>query len=70
MSTDPLKETIERIMKTTLFENSHTVIHKMWRRVNIKIQNSTIMAITDMKSSQNLQYERFGCPFLKIRTNI
>ena len=23
-----------------------------------------------MKSSQNLQNERFGCPFLKIRTNI
>ena len=34
------------------FENSHTVILKMWRRVNIKIQNSTIMGITIMKSSQ------------------
>ena len=36
------------------FENSHTVILKMWRRVNIKIQNLTIMAITVMKSSQEL----------------
>ena len=31
------------------FENSHTVILKMWRRVNIKIQNLTIMVITVMK---------------------
>ena len=55
--------------KATPFENSHTVILKTWRRVNIKIQNSKIMAITVMKSSQkknNLQNERFGCPFLKI----
>ena len=36
------------------FGNSHTVILKMQRRVNIKIQNSTIMAITVMKSSQKL----------------
>ena len=28
------------------------------------------MVITVMKSNQNLQNERFGCPFLKIRTNI
>ena len=41
-------------MTTILFENSHTVILKMWRRVNIKIQNSTIMVITVMKSSQKL----------------
>ena len=40
--------------KTTPFKNSHTVILKTWRRVNIKIQNSTIMAITVMKSSQKL----------------
>ena len=38
--------------KTTLFKNSHTVILKMRRRVNI--QNSMIMAITVMKSSQKL----------------
>ena len=36
MSTDPLKEIIKRIMKTILFGNSHTVILKTWRRVNIK----------------------------------
>ena len=35
--------------KNTSFENFHTVTLKMWRRVNIKIQNSTIMAITVMK---------------------
>ena len=32
--------------KTTPFKNSHTVILKTQRRANIKIQNSTIMAIT------------------------
>ena len=36
MSTDPLKETIKNNDKTTPFGNSHTVILKMWRRVNIK----------------------------------
>ena len=35
--------------KNTSSENSHTVILKMWRRVNIKIQNLTIMVITVMK---------------------
>ena len=35
--------------KSTSFRNPHTVILKMWRRVNIKIQNSTIMIITVMK---------------------
>ena len=45
----------------------------MWRRVNIKIKNSTIMVITAMKHNQkkpNLQNERFSCSFLKVRTNI
>ena len=41
-------------MKTILFGNSHTVILKTWRRVNVKIQNSTIMVITVMKLSQKL----------------
>ena len=40
--------------ENTPFGNSHTVILKMQRRVNIKIQNSTIMVITVMKSSQEL----------------
>ena len=40
--------------KITPFGNSHTVILKMWRRVNIRIQNSTIMVITVMKSNQKL----------------
>ena len=40
--------------KNSSIKNSHTVILKMWRRMNIKIQNSTIMAITVMKSSQKL----------------
>ena len=72
VSTDPLKGNNKNSDKNTSFRNSHTVILKMWRRVNIKIKNSTIMAVTVMKSSQkkNLQNERFGCPFLKIRTNI
>ena len=63
MSTDPLKETLERIMKTILFGNSHTVILKMQRRVNIKIQNSTIMVITVMKSSQKLTIWKTWLPF-------
>ena len=36
------------------FGNSHTVILKTQRRVNVKIQSSTIMVITVMKSSQKL----------------
>ena len=40
--------------KSISFRNSHTVILKMWRRVNVKIQHSTIMLITVMKSSQKL----------------
>ena len=43
--------------KITPFKNSHTVILKTWRRVNIKIQNSTIMAITVMKSNQKKTYK-------------
>ena len=35
--------------KNTSFESSHTVILKTQRRVNIKIQTLTIMAITVMK---------------------
>ena len=50
VSTDPLKEYDKNNSdNSTSFENSHTVILKMWRRVNIKIQNSTIMVITVMK---------------------
>ena len=52
VSTDPLKETIKRIVKTFLLEILILLFLKMWRRVNIKIQNSTIMAITVIKSSQ------------------
>ena len=51
--------------KTTPFESSHTVILKTWRRVNIKIQNSTKMAITVMKSSQKLTKWRIWLPFPK-----
>ena len=36
VSTDSLKEIMERIMKIILLRNSHTVILKRWRRVNIK----------------------------------
>ena len=39
------------------FGNSHTVILKTWRRVNIKIQNSTIMVITVMKSERGYNPE-------------
>ena len=50
MSSDPLKEYDENDSnKNTSFGNPHTVILKMWRRVNIKIQNSTITVITVMK---------------------
>ena len=35
--------------ESTSFENSHTVILKTQRRVNIKIQNLTITVITVMK---------------------
>ena len=50
VSTDPLKEyNRNNSDKSTSFENSHTVILKMQRRVNIKIQNLTIMVITVMK---------------------
>ena len=39
MSTDPLKEHNKgNSNKSTSFENSHTDILKMWRRVNIRIQ--------------------------------
>ena len=63
MSTDPLKETIEKIMKTILFGNSHTVILKTRRKVNVNIQNSTIMVITVMKSSQKLTKWKIWLPF-------
>ena len=50
VSTDPLKEyNKNNSNKSTSFENSHSVILKMWRRVNTKIQNSTITVITVMK---------------------
>ena len=50
VSTDPLKEYNKNNSdKSTSFENSHTVILKMQRRVNIKIQNLKITAITVMK---------------------
>ena len=50
MSTDPLKSNNKNNSdKITPFKNSHTVILKMWRRVNIKIQNLTITVITVMK---------------------
>ena len=35
--------------KSTSFKNFHTVILKMWRRVDTKIQNSMITVITVMK---------------------
>ena len=39
VSTDPLNEyNKNNSNKSTSFENSHTVILKMWRRVNVKIQ--------------------------------
>ena len=62
MSTDPLKRNNEN-NETTPFENSHIVILKTWRRVNIKIQNSTIMAITVMKLSQKLTRWKIWLPF-------
>ena len=49
--------------KLLLLKNSHAVILKMWRRVNIKIQNLTIMATTVMKSSQKLTKWKIWLPF-------
>ena len=72
MSTDPLKEyNKNNSNESTSFENSHTVILKMRRRVNIKIQkfNNNGNNSYEVKS-KTLQDERFGFPFLKIRTNI
>ena len=63
MSTDPLKRNNKNNNKTSSFRNSQTVILKTWRRVNIKIQNSTIMAITVMKSSQTLIKWKIWLPF-------
>ena len=72
VSTDPLKEYSKNNSdKSTSFENFHTVILKTWRRVNIKISkfNNNGNNSYEIKT-QNLQDERFGCSFLKIRTNI
>ena len=57
--------------KNTSFENSHTVILKTRRRVNIKNSkfNNNSNNSYEIKP-KNLQNERFGCPFLKVRTNI
>ena len=57
--------------KTTPHENSHTVILKMQRRVNIKNSkfNNNDNNSYEIKP-KNLQNERFGCPLLKVRTNI
>ena len=64
MSTDPLKVTIKKNGdKITPFKDSHTVILKTWRRVNIRIQNSTIMVITVMRSSQKLTKWKIWLPF-------
>ena len=49
--------------KTTPFGSSYTVILKTQRRVNIKIQNLTIMAITVVKSSQKLTKWKIWLPF-------
>ena len=68
MSTDPLKETIKGIVKNISFRNSHPVILKSWKRVNVKIQNSTIMVITVYEiKSETYKIKRFDCLFLKIR---
>ena len=50
--------------KTTPFRNSHTVILKTWRRVNI--QNSKFNNNGNNSyeiKPKNLQNERFSCPF-------
>ena len=52
MSTDPLKETIERIVKTSLLKTLILLFLKCGGEWILKIQNSTIMVITVMKSSQ------------------
>ena len=49
--------------ENTSFGNSYTVILKTQRRVNVKIQNSTIMVITVMKSSQKLTIWKIWLPF-------
>ena len=53
------------------FGNSHTVILKTWRRVNIKNSkfNNNGNNSYEIKV-KNLQNERLDCPFLKMRTNI
>ena len=71
MSTDPLKETIIKKSEKISFGNSHTVILKMPRRVNIKNSKFNYNANNSYEiKSENIQYERFDCPFLKKRTSV
>ena len=49
MSMDSLKRNNKKVMKTILSRNSHTVILKRWRRVNIKIQNPTMTRFHNVK---------------------
>ena len=67
MSTDPLKERIERIVKTFLLEFLILLFLKCGVEWILKIQNSTIMAITITitikKSSQKLTKWKIWLPF-------
>ena len=62
MSTDPLKETI-RIVKTLLLEILILLFLKYGGEWILKIQNSMIMAITVIKSSQKLTIWKIWLPF-------
>ena len=62
MSTDPLKETI-RIVKTFLLEILILLFLKHGGEWILTIQNSTIIAITVMKSSQRLTIWKIWLPF-------
>ena len=63
MSTDPLKETIKRIVKTFLLEILIMLFLKCGGEWILKIQSSTIMTITVMKSSQKLTKWKIWLPF-------
>ena len=65
MSTDPLKETIERIVKNHSFWKFSYCYLKHGGEWILKIQNSTIMVITVMKSSQKLTKWKIWLPFPK-----
>ena len=63
MSSDPLKETIKGIAETSLLETLILLFLKSGGEWILKIQNSTIMVITVIKSSQKLTIWKIWLPF-------